>query len=268
MSASTQGPQALEVIASTKLHPRIVECKVYSPALGMHNRFVVVLPEGYAQRKTPWPVVYFLHGAGRHCRSLVSQPKTRDALLAAPFVSVHPNGRGGWWIDSPVKPESRYQTHVAEIVRTAEANFNVSKEPKHRGLGGWSMGGYGATLYAQAHPGQFAALATILPLVDFPNPSLPPKQNHSVPPVLGKDPAVWQRFNPIHYAAALRGMAIYHTTGDGAFDLTMNVNFDRRLSALGIEHTFALRPGAHTWSFVEAALPNVLRFLSRATGAD
>ena len=42
----------------------------------------------------------------------------------------------------------------------------------------------------------------------------------------------------------------------------MNLNFDRRLTELGIPHTFVLSPGGHTWSFVEAALPGVLEFLA------
>lgn len=253
----------LPVLSRQELAPRIVECSAQSRALGRRERFVVVLPEGYREDGRPWPVVYFLHGAGRHCRSMVDSPRTRAAWLGAGFVSVHPNGRGGWWIDSPVRPQSRYQSWVAEGVRCAEGGFNVERRPAKRGLGGWSMGGYGAALYAEAHPGEFAALAALIPLVDFPNPSLPRDQNHSIPAVLGRDAAVWPRFNPIANADKLRGAAVWHVTGAAAFERTMNERFDRELTRLGIAHTFLTRPGGHTWDFVESVLPDALAFLEK-----
>ncbi len=260
-SAPTPGPPAIRM---NELYPRIFDCAFRSHALGREARFVVVLPKGYDADDRTWPVVYFLHGAGRNRRSLVDHPKTRAALLAARFATVHPDGDAGWWVDSPVRPESRYQSFVSEVVRAAEARFRVSRRRAGRGLAGWSMGGYGATLYAETHPSEFAALATILPLVDFPNPQLPKEQNHAVPPVLGRDPAAWPAFNPLTHAGKLRGLALYHTTGRRAFDWTMNVHFDRRLTELGIPHTFVPRPGAHTWSVVEAALPDALGFLERS----
>ena len=251
-----------DITAKAELASRIWECHLDSRVLGQRKRFVVVLPETYRTDGRPWPVVYWLHGAGRHCRSLIDKPATRKALLEAPFVTVHPDGGGGWWVDSPVKPESRYQSYVTEVVRTVEANFNVETRPARRGLGGWSMGGYGATLYAQAHPGQFGAIATILPLLDFPNPALPKEQNHSIPGVLGRSPDTWQHFNPIRAAEKLEGTGVYHVTGNDAFDRTMNENFDRELTRLGIPHTFVKIPGAHTWSVVERALPDALAFLA------
>ena len=252
----------LGIIAKAELASRIWECRIDSRVLGQRKRFVVVVPETYRADGPPCPVVYWLHGAGRHCRSMIGKPATREALLEAPFVTVHPDGGGGWWIDSPVKRESRYQSYVTEVVRTVEANFNVETRPAKRGLGGWSMGGYGATLYAQAHPGQFGAIATILPLLDFPNPALPKEQNHSIPGVLGRDPNTWPRLNPIGAAEKLKGMAVYHVTGNDAFDRTMNENFDRELTRLGIPHTFVTTPGAHKWSVVEKTLPEALGFLA------
>jgi len=256
----------LDIIVRTELTSRIWECRIESRMLGRRKRFVIVVPETYRDDGPPWPVVYWLHGAGRHCRSLIGKPATRKALLEARVVTVHPDGGGGWWVDSPVKPESRCQSYVTEVVRTVEANFNVETRPAKRGLGGWSMGGYGATLYAQAHPGQFGAIATILPLLDFPNPTLPKGQNHSIPGVLGRRPDTWQRYNPLRAAEKLKGMGVYHVTGDSAFDRTMNENFDRELTRLGIPHTFVKTPGAHKWSLVEKTLPEALAFLGEKLG--
>jgi len=267
-SSSEQTPAALPPLTRTQVSPRIWECRFRSRVLGQDKRLVVVLPAKYQAQGPAWPVVYFLHGAGRHCRTLVDNAVTRQALLDAPFVTVHPDGGAGWWIDSPVDSKSRYQSHVTEVIALAEANFNVAGEPAKRGLGGWSMGGYGALLYAEAHPGQFRALATLLPLADFPNPALPKDQNHSIPPVLGRDPALWPSFNPLHAADKLKATAIFHVTGSDAFDRTMNERLHQRLTDLSIPHTFLLKPGRHMWPFVEQTLPEALKSLAQTLAND
>jgi len=167
-----------------------------------------------------------------------------------------------------VDPKSLYQSHVTEVIALAEANFNVAREPAKRGLGGWSMGGYGALLYAEAHPGQFRAIATLLSLADFPNPALPKDQNHPIPAVLGRDPALWPSFNPLHAADKLKGTALFHATGSEAFDRAMNERFHQRLTDLSIPHTFLLKPGRHTWPFVEQTLPEAQAFLAQHVLAD
>lgn len=242
----------------TPLGDRVWECRFHSPALDRETRYTVVMPETPSPQPGHTPLVLLLHGAGRHCRTLIDAPKARRQLLSAPFATVMPNGAGGWWVDSPARAASRCQALVGDVLKDAESRFAIGGSPERRGLTGWSMGGFGCTLYAESHRHEFSALAPMIGLLDFPNPILPRHQNHSVPAVLGPEP---ERFNPMLRARELEGLDILLITGDGAFDVQMNRNFHAKLEQLRIAHEYIVLPGqAHTFACVEQCLEQVVRF--------
>ena len=256
----------LEAIAGTaaaraeQLSDRVWDCELRSESLGRTTRYVVFLPAGYpSASRARAPLALLLHGAGRHRGSLFQAPKARDLLLAAPFATVMPDGGGGWWADSPVRASARFHSVIGEVLADAERRFAIGGSSRLRALTGWSMGGFGCVRYAESTPGDFRALAPMIGLLDFPNPALPPDQNHSVPAILGADP---ESFNPMRQADRLRGLEILLVTGDRAFDYTMNRNFHARLDGLGIDHTYTVLPGqGHTFTCVELCLERVVSFM-------
>ena len=242
---------------------RIPAVTFKSEVLGTDKIFCAVLPDNYNKAAHPWPVLFLFHGRGRDERSLVDDPGAREILLAAPFVTILPDGDDGWYINSPVKADDRYQDYLDEVVDLATAQYNLSTIREQRGLSGWSMGGYGCTRYAIAHPNEFAALAPMIGLLDFPRTGLPEGQSYEVPTDrFGADEEIWSVLNPIHSTEKLRGMDLCILTGTTAFDRTMNLNFCGRLAALEMPHTLHLLPGAHTFEVVRNSLPIVVKFMS------
>ncbi|HEX7009914.1 MAG TPA: alpha/beta hydrolase-fold protein [Phycisphaeraceae bacterium] len=247
------------------LHPRVEAVTFYSEALEAEKTFCVVLPEGYDRARDGWPVLFLFHGRGRHERSLIDDEATRQTLLAAPFVTVLPDGDDGWYIDSPVQPGDRYEVYTKEVIAHADQRYRLSRDAARRGLSGWSMGGYGCVLFAERHADDFGAIAPMIGLLDFPRTGLPAGQSYDVPiNRFGEDRAVWRRLNPIHHAKRLRSMRILIITAADAFDRTMNMHFHQRLNDLGIEHRLEVLEGAHTFRVVQAALPKVTRFMADA----
>lgn len=247
---------------------RVRSITFQSAALNTEKTFCAVLPEGFAASADPWPVLFLFHGRGRHERSLIDAPGAREALLAAPFVTILPDGDDGWYINSPAQPEARYQDYIDELIAVATDRLNLSTDPRRRALSGWSMGGYGCTRYAIDRTGQFAAVAPIIGLLDFPRTGLPEGQSYEVPEDrFTTDPETWATLNPIHQAESLRGSALCLITGTTAFDRTMNLNFTRRLAELEIPHTLHLLDGGHTFDLVRESLPIVVEFITR-TFAD
>lgn len=245
--------------------PRIEAVTFDSAVLDGSKTFCVVLPEGYAGGGEDWPVVFLFHGRGRHERSLIEDDVTRAALLAAPFVTVLPDGDDGWYIDSPVRPADRYGAYTREVIAVADARYHLSDDPADRGLSGWSMGGYGCVRFAEAHAGAFGAVAPMIGLLDFPRTGLPEGQDYPVPTDrFGDDPAVWRRLNPLHHAERLRNMDILIITADRAFDRTMNEHFAARLDELEIGHTWRVLDGGHTFAIVREAVPIVVDFMADA----
>ncbi|MBN1344370.1 MAG: exo-alpha-sialidase [Phycisphaerae bacterium] len=229
-------------------------------ALGGREKFALHLPEGYApKRQEPYPLIVFLHGAGRHHLTLVDMAPSREVLKRSPCVVLLPNGRGSWWVDSPVDPASRYQSYLRELMRVVGECLNVSPDPARRGIGGWSMGGFGSANYLADHPKQFDTWVGIVALLDFPNPTYPPEHNHAVPAVLGSVDD-WAKLNPIAKAEAFRGKQILLLTADRAFDRKMNEAFAGKLHSLGIDHDVRTLNGGHTIDVVQSALPQAMDF--------
>ncbi len=255
---------------------RITFATVASPALGRSLPVAVVAPAPSAATTTTTtisaptaapadtPVLYFLHGRGRHHRSLVDSPAARAALLAARCYVVLPQGEDGWYIDSPAQPDARYAACLAEVIAWAERTLPVSRTPAHRGIAGWSMGGYGAVRFAQTQPEarRFGFVASIIGLLDFPRAEdLPAGQNYRVPVArFTADPAVWTTLNPLRAVAALRGSAVTLVLATRGFELTMNEHFLAALAAAAppIPARVHRLDGGHEFAVVERAVPLVL----------
>jgi len=243
---------------------RIDDVAFFSAALGREMRFVVVRP---ADRDRDRPVLYLLHGRGRHRHSLLELPDAQAALLDANLWVVLPDGEDGWYLNSPVNPADRYADHLDLILQEAVSRYGLRDDPGGQAIAGWSMGGYGAVRFAQMHPGRFSAVATIIGLLDFPrDETLPPGRNYKVPVTrFGDDPAAWRALNPLHQAVTLRGSAVLVLTADDAFDRVMNESFSRELDRVGVPHAYRMLPGGHTLDVVRAALLEVLAFVQRSS---
>jgi S-formylglutathione hydrolase FrmB len=243
----------------TKLADRIDHVTFASQSWKARKRFCVVLPENYSATKGDWPVLYLLHGRGRTERSLIDDEVARAALLTAPFVVVLPAGDDGWYIDSPAKPIQKYAGLLSDTISAAESKYRLSRTSEQRAIAGWSMGGYGAMQYTVSHPNEFAMVASIIGLVDFPRRGLPDGQSYEVPTkVFGDEPATWKGLNPIHSVEKLRETKVLLIAASDAFDRTMNENFRQRLQEAKVEHEWGLLTGTHHFDVVKQALPIVI----------
>lgn len=250
------------------VEPRIWSCEFKSQALaGTAMRFLVVLPDGVTRSSPPQPVIYFLHGRGRHERTLLENAGTRARVLASRCAIVLPRGREGWYIDSPVIPADRYAAYVDEVMTLAEKYFPISASPQERAIGGWSMGGYGAMYTAGRRPEAFAAVAAIIGILDFPRaPITEPGQNYTVPPRFGTDPLEWRRLNPRLALPRLRAMPLFVAYADGAPERQMNEVFLAEAKTFGLCVEVLRLTGGHTFPMVEQSLSPALSFLETRLG--
>jgi len=122
-------------------------------------RYLLYVPDDYAKRDKPWPLVLFLHGAGERGANLDlvkkhGPPKLIAAGKAFPFLCVSPQcPKSGWW-DRPAQIAA-----LVALLDHLQATLNVDVDRVY--LTGLSMGGFGTWALAMAHPGRFAALAPI-----------------------------------------------------------------------------------------------------------
>lgn len=246
------------------VEPRVWACDFTSRALGRPMRFLVVLPEGTALTGARVPVVYFLHGRGRHERTLLENPLTRARLLASSCAVVLPRGKEGWYINSPVVPADRFADYIDEVIVLAEEKFPVGRTPQMRAVGGWSMGGYGAVYTAGRRPGDFSVVASLIGILDFPRPAIAEKgQNYAVPERFGTDPEIWKKLNPRLLQPHLRGTPLFVAYADQAPERQMNELFLAEAKVAGLMVEVRRLSGGHTFPMVEQSFPAAFDFLEQ-----
>lgn len=262
-----------------------IECRsTRSKILNRAVRYCAILPPSYDTSKTRrYPVLYFLHGLGENEQMLVSSGGWNliedlwEQHQLGEFLIVTPDADTSFYINSRDGRERYEDFFIREFLPFIERTYHARPGRRYRGIGGISMGGYGALHLAFRHPELFtsvsassAALLGKLPDVKFANPT--ESRLLRVLAVFGTPPnaAFWQRNDPITLArtAHLASMKTYFDCGaedDYGFEKGAQT-LHSVLASRGIAHEFHLYPGGHDWHYFAAHLPDALKFHSRAFG--
>lgn len=290
-SSAAIGPSASSAASPPAAEAR-GECKaVPSRVLGRAVPYCVILPPGYAQETgrqsgRRYPVLYYLHGLGDNEQMFVRSggfgliEDLWESHQLGDFIIVTPAGYSSFFMNS-YDGRLRYDDFfLREFVPWIESHYRILARRDARGIGGISMGGYGALRMAFLHPQLFgsvsahsAALMERLPSISVSNPAETGRLQ-----ILGNifgsppDRQFWERNNPLEIArtAELSGMKIYFDCGaqdDYGFEAAAQT-LHRLLTSRHIAHEFHLDPGGHNWSYFAAHLPNSLRFHSAAFRAS
>jgi S-formylglutathione hydrolase len=137
------------------------------------DRVSVYLPPSYyTETRRRYPVLYFLHGFAADDRALVKGAYqnmniriSMDSLIrtgdVGEMIVVMPNARnafdGSFYTNSPVTGNWE-QFIVRDLVNYVDRKYRTLRTRTARGLGGHSMGGYGALRVGMRHPETFSAV--------------------------------------------------------------------------------------------------------------
>lgn len=217
-----------------------------SAILGINRRLTVYTPYGYeTSKKTRYPVLYLLHGAGGDEEAWSSMGRTAQILdnliekgLAEPMIVVMPNGnpnqQAAQTFGLPTteldwrNPENRnlyVRSLVEEIVPFIEKNYRTVAKKSHRAIAGLSMGG-GHTIAATGmYPHVF---------------------DYICPLSMGseKSAELDKQLQGIKKA----GYKLYWLAcGNTDFLFQQANTLDEALTENGLEHTYFVSEGGHTW---------------------
>ena len=158
-------------------HGQVTAVWYPSPTLGMDRRMLVYTPPGYEKDKKSYPVLYLLHGGGGDEEGWISRGRANyilDNLIAAgkavPMIIVMTNGNP----NTPAAPLDRSfslkantqgigsmasgkfeESLVKDVVPFIEKNYRVMSDPGHRGVTGFSMGGFQTQNITNSNPDKF-----------------------------------------------------------------------------------------------------------------
>ncbi len=223
-----------------------------------YGLFVYTPPSYDPGRADDYPLVVLLHGFGDDENAWVDvgrTPEIADNMIAAgsivPSVIVMPYGH-------PVPVESgRYRPDygrentaamesvvVEEILPLVAARYNVREDADGRAIVGLSMGGGHSLTIGLKYPELFSYVGGF----------------SSATPEEGRDELL-KRSSPDAVQRSRR--LLWVGCGEDDFLIERNNEFARWLEANGIEHTYVVSDGAHTWLVWRRYLQKFLQLLFR-----
>ena len=293
----------------------VITDTVRSAALGAAKQLTVYLPPSYRTERTRrYPVAYYLHGAWGSEWDWVRQGRidaVMDSLVRAggpEMIVVMPDGDDSWYTtgsaigryqacraapregespDSYCVPWPRYDDYIArDLVAHVDSTYRTRAGVASRGIGGLSMGGYGAVSLALAYPDVFSAAAShsgtlSLLVVGADSASESPRLAEDLEglrrwwgerlwvmlePVFGRDVAGWQARDPSTLVRRLRARgepvpALWVDVGVGDRYLPQSRHFAASLEQAGVPVTYTEHSGRHDWAYWRAHVPESLSWL-------
>jgi hypothetical protein len=232
--------------------------RFYSRRRRRNVGYTVAWPPG-RRSGDPLPLIVMLHGEGGNHRNALAgmSPAQAVALRVGgrpipPVALVTVDGGRGYW--NPHPGDDPLAMIVDEVIPLCRS-LNLGRAPHGIGMMGISMGGYGALLVAEKHPGLIGAVAAISPAIwtTFP-------QAQSVNPAAYGSAADFASDDVVTHASALAGMPVRVASG-------LNDPFHPGVVALGHvlpkDAVLEISTGCHTGDFFVAQEPPSLEFLSR-----
>jgi len=277
------------------------EDRFFSTALGVDKHLVVYLPPSYATDTSKrYPVAFYLHGLAGAEADWVAKGSidvTADSLFASgtpEMIVVMPDGDDGWYttwvnqiayrtcadtlhVEAPDRycvEHQRYDDYIAhDVVSHIDQHYRTIADRAHRGIGGLSMGGYGALIIALHNAHVFGAAAShsgvVSPMYTGPHPfAAPVRYGSTVDEIRPTTGSFWPRYmnfwgtsldrwraaDPAHAAELLvrrNGTlpSIFIDCGRDDALVDQNRALHAELTRLGVAHAYAEWPGAHTWRY-------------------
>ena len=231
-----------------------------SAALGRPAKFNVIVPDSGKQQ---YPVLYVQHGLGDTFATFCDRTDLEQQAAAYDLIVVTPDAGESWFCNDPRPDGLAWEDHLAvELVDHIDANFPTIATREGRGQAGFSMGGYGAMMFAMKHPDRIGVVCANAGSFSFGHALRPDRPERSAfmqavaPPGGAYD--LWVLAEKL--ATEGPAMAIRFDVGGSDHLLDVNRRFHDLLEELGIAHQYEEVEGGHQWVYVNRQLPTTLQF--------
>ena len=251
------------------LRSTIVQDEVVSPALGGQRKaFLVYLPPSYntASGKTKrYPTLYLLHGspgndrdwftggkADQSADTLIALGKIPELILILPDGNGRPGETSEW--GNSLDHRQLIETYVAvDLVKYVDQKYRTIPQAAYRGIGGLSMGGFGAMNIAIHHPDLFGFVISL------------GGYYRAEGSIWGNNAAYKRANSPLDLLPTARQAWQLHMYIGGATHDQPYYNdarqFVQELVNLHISYYFDVQNGFHSWKVWQTQIYNALLWL-------
>jgi S-formylglutathione hydrolase FrmB len=236
---------------------------IYSKSMQKDIKCVVISP-AKADKLTPVPVVYLLHGYdGWYSNWVIRVPELLGYADEFNIMIVCPDGhKSSWYFDSPVDSTMRYETFVAkEVPEYVDAHYNTIRRRDGRAIAGLSMGGHGALFISFRNAETFGACASMSGLMDLND----TRNKYELTKRIGDTlnyATNWINYSVITLIEKFPKDSLAITIDCGINDpfIPGNRALHEKMLRLKIQHEYIERPGTHGWAYWRNSIKYQLYF--------
>ena len=269
---------AVAASVSVMAGSRVEQCSVRSEILGVEKSYAVYLPDGYDKSKENYPVLYLLHGATdtfmawpergdmqRIADETLKAKDVRKMIIVMPDASGKGERNAGKDMGYfNVEGWAYEDFFFKEFIPYIDATYRTIAAKEGRAISGLSMGGGGATVYAQHHPELFAASYSTSGLLDLYDRIVQKRRPYYDITWLWSveltSPVDYLRRATPEIVEQLRTVRWMLDCGDDDFLVETNLNYFAEMKRVKVPVEFRIRDGKHNWAFWQESLPQILRF--------
>ncbi len=255
-------PGSLEDSLMHTLH--IVACP--SAALNTDVPMAVLVPPDYAISNRRYAVLTLLHGISDTFMCWLDYTNIRRYLDTLRLIVVMPECGRSFYINT-VDGRHYEDFLVNDLIAFMDGEYPTLATPTTRGIGGLSMGGYGALMLALRHRDVWSAAFSHSGAVgaphwveDAPNVSVFGPMNSAK----RQEHDLWRLID----APADNFPQLHFDCGLDDFLLDENRAFHHSLQARSLAHVYREHPGGHTWDYCDEHLPSSIDWLTRVLAGE
>lgn len=264
--------ERVQTANSSAIQVRSVE--FYSQALQRPARYLIALPPDY-NSKTNWhfPVLFLLHGMDGSPEDWLSKGDLAAYLTQHHLIAVLPDGADSYYTNSVFRSKDRYEDFIVQdLANDVEQHYRVLQKRESRGIGGVSMGGYGAVKIAFRHSDRYAFAAGVSSPLDVTRWPFAPRrlgQSFRLLRIFGPSGGSARRANDVFLLARQTKLPpyVYLACGNGESLASANRQFDALLQRQRVTHEFHESGGGHSWDHWQRELPGLLNAAERNLNA-
>ncbi|HEY6867043.1 MAG TPA: alpha/beta hydrolase family protein, partial [Candidatus Eisenbacteria bacterium] len=259
---------------------KVLRLRIPAPSLHRDDQSVrVYLPPSYDRPEAAsrrYPLIVMLHGWPGGDGNWLGQghaAETLDSMIVnrsiPEVIALFPNANGvgilgrSFYLNAHDGSFDIQDFLTQDLIAWADSAYRTRRDPADRALVGLSEGGSAAVNLALRNPGVFGACASLSGEFRL-------SRGFGVKGVLGPEPGATKTLqdnSPLVYVDRIveqaKKQVIYFNCGLDESDwLDQNREFDKKLTALGIPHTYREFPGGHGWGYWKEHLDDALRVVT------